>query len=108
MGLAALQLTARLQLLKILGRRTAFVLLEVAREVGLRREAQALGNVFEGTMGGGEQRGDLADDALVDDGFGRAVDGATRHLPQVAGADIKLFGIESHVGIAVEIALDSG
>lgn len=51
--------------------RYAFVLLEEARQVSLRREAQPLGHLFQRRVRGCEHGGYLADDALVDNGLGR-------------------------------------
>ena len=84
------------------------MLLEIAREVGLRREAQSQGDVLQRAIGRGEKSCYLVDDALVDDSLGRAIGNATRDLSQIACTHVELLSIKGHIGITVVIALNGG
>ena len=89
------------------GGRNTFALFEETRQVGLRREAQTQGYVLEWLVGCGDKLGNLGSDTLVDDGLGRTTGNLTGYLCQIARTNIELFGIESHIGIAVVVMLNS-
>ena len=84
------------------------MLLEIAREVGLRREAQSQGDVLQRAIGRGEKCCYLVDDALVDDSLGRAIGNATRDLSQIACTHVELLSLKGHIGITVVIAFTGG
>ena len=48
----------------------------------------------------------LAGYALVDNGFGRTLGNAPRHLSQIACTDVELLCIESHVSITVKVVFN--
>ena len=101
--------------LSVLLRRLAGLLFEQAAEILRVLEAEGVGNLVDGEVGGDEPRLGEADDVLLDVGLGAGAGVGLHHVAEVVGREVHFVGKLAYRGqaalagfAAVEVAAQEG